>query len=130
MYYIKRYPVTLFVVLAIGYLSFFTPPKTGLDTLPYIDKVVHLCMYGGLTTVIWTEYLLRHPSIGRIKLLVGGALLPALMSGCIEILQATCTENRSGDWLDFLANCTGVALGCALSYFFIRPFLRRHPLHI
>ena len=33
------------------------------------------------------------------------------MSGVIELLQAYCTTNRSGEWLDFAANTTGVGLG-------------------
>lgn len=34
-----------------------------------------------------------------------------MMSGLIEILQENCTGGRrSGDWLDFAANATGVTL--------------------
>lgn len=57
MYYLKNYPLSVIIILIICYLSFFTPPKTELDEVANIDKLVHICMYGGLTMVIWFEYL-------------------------------------------------------------------------
>lgn len=124
--YIKRYPLSLFIVAIIGYLSFFTPPKTDLNEIPYIDKLVHICMYGGLSTLLWIEYLLRHRSLNKRHLLVGAILCPVVMSGCIEILQATCTDTRSGDWIDFAANCTGVVIASILGYYLWRPLIWKH----
>ena len=122
----KHYPLSILVVAIICYLSFFTPPKTDMEEIPNIDKLVHLCMYGGLTLVLWFEYLRRHTGICWRRIVLLGIVFPVLMSGMIEILQATCTSNRSGDWLDFAANCAGVLLGCLFSYYVTRPFLRRH----
>ncbi len=62
-HYIWNYPLSLLTVIIICYLSFFTPPKTDMEELPYIDKIVHICMYGGLSTLLWVEYLFRHRSI-------------------------------------------------------------------
>lgn len=104
MYYIRTYPLSIITIIVIWYLSFFTPPQTELNNVPFIDKIVHICMYGGLTMVIWFEYLRLHKFIVWKKLITGGIILPIFMSGCIELLQASCTDNRSGDWLDFLAN--------------------------
>ena len=110
--YIKRYPLSLIVIAIIWYLSFFTPPETELNEIPYIDKMVHVCMYGGLSVTLWIEYLFR--------------VCPILMSGCIEVLQATCTETRSGDWMDFAANCTGVILASVLGYYICRPVIWKY----
>lgn len=126
MYYLRSYPLSLLTAAAICYLSFFTPPQTDMDGIPNIDKIVHICMYGGLSTLLWIEYLFRHPSIRRGRATAGCIVLPILMSGTIEILQAICTENRSGDWLDFAANCTGVALASLLAYYLWRPLSRKH----
>ena len=49
LYYIKKYPVSLAVILAVIYLSFFKPPTTELGTIPNLDKVVHICMYFGMS---------------------------------------------------------------------------------
>lgn len=42
-------------------------------------------------------------------------VFPLLMGGLIEIAQATCTGgNRSGDWLDFLADGIGAVAATAI----------------
>lgn len=51
-HYIWNYPLSLLTVIIICYLSFFTPPKTDMEEIPYIDKIVHICMYGGLSTLL------------------------------------------------------------------------------
>ena len=38
--YIKKYPVSLFIILAVIYLSFFKPPSTEISKIPNIDKIV------------------------------------------------------------------------------------------
>lgn len=40
-HYIWNYPLSLLAVIIICYLSFFTPPKTDMEEIPYIDKIVH-----------------------------------------------------------------------------------------
>ena len=52
---LKHYPFTLLLVAAVWYLSLFTPPKTQLDDVQFIDKWAHLLMYGSLTFVLWWE---------------------------------------------------------------------------
>lgn len=52
-------------------------------------------------------------------------LLPACMSGFIEVLQAYCTTNRSGEWLDFAANCFGITLGFLVIKFIIHKLLHK-----
>ncbi|MBS5550759.1 MAG: VanZ family protein [Bacteroides sp.] len=124
--YIKNYPISLLIVIIIGYLSFFSPPKTDLNEIPYLDKVVHICMYGGLSTLLWIEYLLRHRTPDMRHLVAGAIISPIVMSGGIEILQTTCTSTRSGDWLDFIANCTGVIIASLLGHYLWRPFIQKH----
>lgn len=103
-------------MLLIWYLSFFTPPKTELDEVAFIDKWVHIIMYGGTCVVMWGEYLRRHKPVtqwGRLLFLAW--LSPILMSGLIELLQAYCTGGtRSGDWIDLAANAIGVTMAAVL----------------
>ena len=124
--YFIHYPISFLIILAICYLSFFTPPQTDLNTIPYIDKIVHICMYGGLSTTLWTEYLFRHRFLVPKRVVIGTVVCPILMSGCIEILQATCTDTRSGDWLDFAANCRGVILVSLAGFYLWRPMICKH----
>lgn len=119
--FIRHYLLSIAIILVIVYLSFFTPPKNEVPTLPNLDKVVHFCMYGGLTTILWIQYFWYHKGIKWSHLLIGGIICPIIMSGLIEIGQSTLTETRSGDWLDFVANTAGVCTATFLCYFILRP---------
>lgn len=119
-HYFCNYKFSLLIVGVILYLSFFTPPKTELDTVTNIDKLAHICMYGGLCSVLWIEYLRTHTAIDRLRTLVGAVVLPILLSGVIELLQEYATTNRSGDWADMIANSLG-ALSAALLGCFVFP---------
>lgn len=122
LHYLKTYPITLTIVAIICYLSFFTPPETQAEKIPYIDKIVHLCMYGGLCLIIWIEYLRHHRNISFIRMALGGIIAPAIMSGCIELLQEFCTTNRGGDWADFMANVIGIICAAIIGYYILRPY--------
>ena len=121
--YLKKYPMTILVILVICYLSFFKPPQTDMETIPGIDKLVHTCMYGGLCFLLWVEYLRTHRELNRRKLLWGGIILPITMSGIIELLQSYCTEYRGGDWMDFAANSLGVLLAAMVGYYILPPLI-------
>lgn len=123
--YLKRYPLSIITIVAILYLSFFRPPQTSLSDIKNIDKIVHTCMYGGLTFILWIEHLLQHKSIIKKHLVIGGMLCPILMSALIELGQSTLTQTRSGEWADLLANITGVILGSILSYYIAYPYIRK-----
>jgi VanZ family protein len=121
--YIKHYPISLFIILTVIYLSFFKPPKTELDTIPDFDKLVHICMYLGMSGMLWLEFLRAHRrDLSPLwHAWVGAFCCPILFSGMVEILQATLTKYRSGDWLDFAANTTGVCIATLFAYFVLRP---------
>lgn len=123
--HLKKYPYSLCIVAAIFYLSFFTPPKTDLGEIPGFDKLTHTCMYGGLCLVIWFEYLRSHRSINSIKVCIWGIIAPIIMSGIIELMQAYCTENRSGEWLDFYANSLGAVVASLIGFNILRPWMWR-----
>ena len=117
LYFLKKYPVSLLVILAVIYLSFFRPPSTELSTIPNIDKVVHVCMYFGMSGMLWLEFLRAHRR-DRAPLWhawVGALLCPVLFSGLVELLQAYCTTYRGGDWLDFAANTAGALLASGVA---------------
>jgi VanZ family protein len=123
--FLKKYLFSLIVVVAIFYLSFFTPPQNPLEEISNIDKWVHTCMYGGFCSVVWFEYLRSHRSLCWRRILCWGIVAPIAMSGAIELLQAYCTTTRSGEWMDLAANSLGVLLAAALGYFVLRPWVWR-----
>ena len=114
--FIRKYPLSLLIIAAIIFLSLFNPPKTKLDTVSYIDKIAHVCMYGGLELVIWIEYLRHHSGLDRIKMILLGITVPIILGGAMELAQAFLAENRSGDWVDLVADAVGVLAGAAIGY--------------
>ena len=83
LYYIKKYPVSLLIILTVIYLSFFKPPTTDLSNIPNIDKIVHVCMYLGMSGMLWLEFLRAHQK-GDSPLWhawVGAFVCPVLFSG-------------------------------------------------
>ena len=110
----RKYPLSLCCIVLIWYLClFFMVPETPLNGIAFIDKWTHFVMYGGTCSVIWWEYLRHHQTIEPVKLLIWAFTAPILMSGIIELVQAYCTTDRQGEWLDLAANATGVVLGNA-----------------
>ena len=127
LYYIKKYPVSLVIILAVIYLSFFKPPTTDLGTIPNLDKVVHICMYFGMSGMLWLEFLRAHrrDRTPMWHAWVGAFVCPVLFSGAVELLQAFCTTYRGGYWLDFAANTTGAVLASLVACFVLKPRVMR-----
>lgn len=123
LYYIKKYPLSLLVILAVVYLSFFKPPSTDIGiTIPGIDKIVHICMYFGMSGMLWLEFKRAHRRrpAPLWHAWTGAFLCPVLFSGAIELLQTYCTTYRGGDWWDFAANAAGALLASLIGYRMIR----------
>lgn len=123
--WIRRHPISVILILVIWYLSLFTPPKTELANVRFIDKWAHLLMYGSLAFVLWMEdWRVRKasPSMPRALALYIG---PVAMSGLIELAQAYCTTDRSGDWLDLAANAIGALAGIVLGCFVTRTLRKK-----
>lgn len=122
----RKYPFSLICFALIWVLSlmpFF--PETPLDDIQFIDKWTHLVMYGGSCGVLWIEYVRSHSVYNRRKLFLLAWLAPILMSGLLELLQEYCTATRSGEWVDLLANATGVTLASVFGLLLLR-FCKKH----
>ena len=128
LYYLKKYPISLTVIAIVIYLSFFKPPTMEISKIPNMDKLVHLCMYGGVSGMLWIEFLRNHRKYDEVMwhAWIGAVLCPILMGGAIELLQEYCTTYRGGDWFDFLANLSGVVLATLFAYFVLRPWMLRN----
>jgi len=92
---------TVAILLAITFLSLWPLPE--LPDLPGTDKTHHLIAYG----LLMLPTALRKPK----HWLLYGFLFIAY-SGVIELVQPF--VNRCGEWLDLLANATGVLLGAVI----------------
>lgn len=120
--FIGDYPLSLLLTVIIWVLCFINVPETPLENITLMDKWTHIAMYLVLGIVIFWESNRKRkramPPVQKMKktkVVVWTFVLPALMGGLIEILQANCTGGRrSGDWLDFTADSIGAALALAI----------------
>lgn len=86
-------------------------PKTPLSGLTLIDKWTHIAMYFALSLILAFERWRNRRSKALWAQFIFIFLLPALMGGFLEIIQATATNGkRSGEWLDFVADAIGSAI--------------------
>ncbi len=113
---ITRYPLTLLCVAAVWYLSLYRvePPK--VELFSWFDKLVHFCMYGAISTLVWFEHWRAHTKTQRSHAAFAAIVCPIAMGGLVELAQAYLTTYRSGDWMDFLANSIGVCAASVIAW--------------
>ncbi len=115
MHFIKQYTLSFICMVVIWILCLVPIPETPLSQINMVDKWTHIVMFGGWCTVLWLEYGLHHQVINMKRTIPYAIIFPILMGGLIEIVQQTCTGgNRSGDFIDFIADAIGVAMGAAI----------------
>ena len=117
---IQKHFFCLTLVAAISILSLAPMPEIKMaQQVPLADKWAHMLMYGVLSTAFWFEHLFKHNRPAYSRLFIGGMILPILMGGAMELMQANLTTCRNGDWLDFAANSIGVLIACGLGGIFL-----------
>lgn len=93
---------SIVVLSAIAYVSLLREPTISLPYVIGMDKWIHAIMYLVLTlTLLWD-------SQQRPKLWWIAAVFSAIFGGFIEVLQEQFFYPRTGDWMDWLADCIGV----------------------
>ncbi|MGN0235981.1 MAG: VanZ family protein [Paludibacteraceae bacterium] len=104
------------VAIVIALLSLWEHPTLPPLVLRWSDKTWHTLMY----VVQAVALLLPVAALGKERrkgLWVHYAVawvLTAGYGGLMEVLQATCTRTRTGDWIDFVADMVGATIGLAL----------------
>ncbi|MGN1236671.1 MAG: hypothetical protein ACI4TS_04435, partial [Bacteroidaceae bacterium] len=59
----------------------------------------------------WYADIRRSYRLGNVALITITLVIPTLLGGLIELLQAYCTGGRrSGDWFDWIADTLGVVI--------------------
>lgn len=102
-----------FSILLAGFIALLSlvpsssMPDSSLFSISFLDKIVHFAMYASFGFVALMETRC-HNQCQRLHFLFLSGIF--MMSILIEILQATVVASRSAEWLDLLANFTGLAV--------------------
>lgn len=114
---LKAYIPAIIWVFIILFLSGYPGSELPKIAIWQIDKFGHIIMYGTLSFLLlfpFVKQFLAHNKWFKISLLV--ILSCVLYGGLMEILQNNIFINRSGNWIDFMANTIGAIMGAVLFY--------------
>ena len=112
--FINRYWIQLSLVMLLAITALSLHPLDNLPEAPGSDKSHHLIAYAALAY----PASLRKPKQWQAIITIF-----ALYSGLIELIQPH--VNRYGEWMDFLANISGLIIGIALAFLINK--LMKHP---
>ena len=112
--FINRYWIQLSLVMLLAITALSLHPLDNLPEAPGSDKTHHLIAYAALAY----PASLRKPKQWQAIITIF-----ALYSGLIELIQPHL--NRYGEWMDFLANISGLLIGIAFAFLINK--LMKHP---
>lgn len=114
------------IVVGIGilYVSLVRDPGISLPSIAGADKWVHGLMYAILGIAICWDSIRLKMRGGLLWLIA--MVLPMVYGGIIEIAQEQWFAPRSGEWMDWLADCIGVVAGVVLVMIIKRLYSNRH----
>jgi VanZ family protein len=121
---IRAYWTSIIVCIGILYVSLVRNPGIHLPTFVGADKWVHLLMYTLLGAVATYDSIRIQLSGWRLWLVA--TLLPILFGGIIELVQEQWFAPRSGEWIDWLADCIGVIIGTIAILIINRLYHKKH----
>ena len=120
---IRGYWKSIVVCIGILYVSLVRDPGISLPTFVGADKWVHALMYAILGGMVCWDCMRIKMSGWRLWLIA--VVLPILYGGIIEVIQEQWFAPRSGEWMDWGADCAGVIIG-ATSIMIIKRLYNRY----
>lgn len=109
--------VALYCLLIFLQSAFPTPG--GLPGIPGVDKLAHLLIYLLLGLLFGRAYRLTFPGLA-VPILFLLAWLSTALYGASDELHQAFVAARSADFIDWLADATGGALGAGLHLWLVR----------
>ncbi len=106
----NAYSIAVFVTIVIIYLS-LSPLKEFKIDISNSDKILHALAYV-ILTLSWLLAIKKSHNSIKTKLWIGVVIV--IFGIIIEVLQSKLTIYRSGEFLDALANTTGITIAILL----------------
>lgn len=109
MQLIRGYWKSILIGIGILYVSLLRDPGISLPTFVHADKWIHVVMYILLgATLCWDSLQIK---LGDWRLWSIAIIGPMAYGGMLELVQEWWFAPRSGEWVDWLADCVGVVIG-------------------
>lgn len=126
IYFLKKFFPTLLIIICILFLSLASFRSVTVEPIvPYMDKIVHGCMYFGFSLVLLFDLIRTNPHLKVKKIyLLETFITASLFGGLMEILQASVTTSRQAEWMDMGANMTGALAGIIIGYFILPTIIK------
>ena len=104
---------TVLIFILCSTPGHFIPTTSWLELLSF-DKFVHAIIFFVLT-ILWLVYFFK---ANKLSPLINATIILFCISygGLLEIMQSNVFSQRSGDWLDFIANSFGCLMGWLFFY--------------
>jgi VanZ family protein len=112
------------IAYAVGIFLLSSRAWSGVPTIPYIDKVVHLALYGGLGVL--TFWSLQATLRGSLRRLLIVTLLACVAYGFSDEFHQAFVPGRSAEWADLLSDAVGAALGALVAMWALRGSATPH----
>ena len=106
---IRGYWKSIVVCIGILYVSLVRDPGISLPSFVGADKWVHGLMYAVLGVMACWDSIRMEIKGWRLGLI--SIVLPIVYGGVIEVIQEQWFAPRSGEWMDWGADCAGVIIG-------------------
>jgi len=120
---IRGYWKSIIVCIGILYVSLVRDPGISLPTFVGADKWVHGLMYAILGAIACWDSIRMELKGWRLGLI--SIVLPIVYGGVIEVIQEQWFAPRSGEWMDWGADCIGVIIG-AISVMIFKRLYHKH----
>lgn len=116
-----NWPGILWAIIILV-ISTITPPAVYIPDLFDLfapDKIAHFLIYGIFVMILYNGFRKSSGRLSRNQYSFS-VLFAATYGGLIEIYQGTFLPNRTGDYVDFIANCIGCFIGWIVVKFLIK----------
>lgn len=109
---LRGYWKTILVACAIMYASLLREPSFSLPPLEHGDKWAHFLAYAILGAIAYWDA--TRLAMKTWHILLVAITFPIVYGGVIELMQELWFYPRRGELLDWLADATGVLVGCGV----------------
>ena len=113
--YIPAILWSLFILL--GSLS--SGNKIPVVKIPHLDKMIHFGLYFVLTGFFLFAHFYKQPPLFLPLIVI--SMYCSIYGGIIEILQEILTPDRTGEFLDMVANICGCIFGALFYRYLFKP---------